>query len=164
MSLEQTQQRCKAVETIHDIVGALRAIAAGRIQGAQRLLAGARRYQEVVERGLAALPEAGTELARLEARAGPGTGREPGVLVGVLSEQTPCGSFNHDILELAARRRRKLAAEGSVRLIAVGMRGRRLLAAHGLTPEESEPGATSLHGLRDLVKRVAARVGPRYAA
>src|SRR5262249_10255819 len=45
-----------------------------------------------------------------------------------------------------------------------GQRGGRLLAAHGLPPDETEPGATSLHGLRDLVKRLAARVGPRYAA
>jgi len=163
MSLEQTQQRCKAVETIHGIVGALRAIAAGRIQGAQRLLAGARRYQEVVERGLMALPEAGAELARLEARAAVRLNRKPVLLVVALSEQPLCGSFNHDILELAERRRRELAADGPVCLLAVGMRGRRLLAAHGLAPDESEPGATSLHGLRDLVKRLAARVGPRYA-
>ena len=42
MSLEQTQRRRQAVSTIHDIVGAMRAIAAGRIQGAQRALDAAR--------------------------------------------------------------------------------------------------------------------------
>jgi F0F1-type ATP synthase gamma subunit len=57
MTLEQTRARRRAVSAIHDIVGAMRAIAAGRIQGAQRALDGARRYQEVVERALAAQPE-----------------------------------------------------------------------------------------------------------
>ena len=55
MTLEQTQRRRQAVNTIHDIVGAMRAIAAGRIQGAQRALVAARRYEEVVRRGIAAL-------------------------------------------------------------------------------------------------------------
>jgi F-type H+-transporting ATPase subunit gamma len=154
MSLEQTQQRRQAVSTIHDIVGAMRAIAAGRIQGAQRALAGARRYEEVVERALAALPE-----PPLPPRPG-----KPVLLLAAMSEQPLCGSFNHNLFELVERRRRELAREGEVRLAVVGQRGRRLLAAHGLTPDETEPAATSLHGLRDLVKRLAARVGPRYAA
>ncbi len=55
MTLEETQHRRQAVATIHDIVGAMRAIAAGRIQGAQRALASSRRYEDVVLRGMLAL-------------------------------------------------------------------------------------------------------------
>jgi F-type H+-transporting ATPase subunit gamma len=155
MTLELTQQRRQAVSTIHDIVSALRAIAAGRIQGAQRALAGARRYQEVVERGLAALPGP-PPLPPVEGR--------PVLLVVALSEQPLCGPFNHDVLGLAERRWGELRRRGEARLLAVGQRGARLLAAHGIRPDETEASATSLHGLRDLVKRLAARVGPRYAA
>ena len=55
MSLEQTRRRRQAVNTIHDIVSAMRAIAAGRIQSAQRALAASRSYEEIVRRSLAAL-------------------------------------------------------------------------------------------------------------
>ncbi len=50
MTLEQTQRQRKAVSTIHDIVGAMRAIAAGRIQSAQRALESSRRYEQIVLR------------------------------------------------------------------------------------------------------------------
>jgi F0F1-type ATP synthase gamma subunit len=59
MSLEQTQQHKQTVIAIHDTVGAMRAIAAGRLRGAQRALGNARRCQAVVLQALAALsPEA----------------------------------------------------------------------------------------------------------
>jgi F0F1-type ATP synthase gamma subunit len=95
MSLEQTQQRRQAVSTIHDIVSAMRAIAAGRIQGAQRALAAARRYQDVVLRALRALAaEAPTRLLpALECR--------PPLLVVFTTEQPLCGSFNQNVLALA---------------------------------------------------------------
>ena len=52
MTREGTQRRREAVETVHNVVSSMRAIAAGRIQGAQRALESARRYHEVVLRGL----------------------------------------------------------------------------------------------------------------
>ena len=45
----------------------------------------------------------------------------------------------------------------------VGQRGVRQLLARGVTPDAAEPAATSLHGLRDLVKRLAGMVDHRYA-
>jgi len=157
MTLEQTRQRRHAVATIHDIVSAMRAIAAGRIQGAQRALTGARRYQEVVVRAAAGL---------LTEEQLPGLpfsdGHEPTLLI-MTSEQPLCGAFNQNVLALAEKRFQELQQAGPVHLVVVGDRGRRQLLARGLVPDAGEPAATSLHGLRDLVKRLAALIDRRYA-
>ncbi len=49
-------------------------------------------------------------------------------------------------------------------LLAVGQRGVRLLSSRGIAPTDSIPAATSLAGLRDVVKRLAARTAGEYAA
>jgi F0F1-type ATP synthase gamma subunit len=108
----------------------------------------------VVERALASLPEPPL----------PPTDGRAVLLLAAMSEQPLCGAFNHNVLELVQRRWRELRDRGEVRLAVIGQRGKRLLAAHGLLPDETESAATSLHGLRDLVNRLAARIGPRYAA
>lgn len=58
MTFDETRRRRLAVDAVHDVVNAMRAIAAGRIQGAQRALRGARRYQDVLLRAVAGLPPA----------------------------------------------------------------------------------------------------------
>ena len=156
MTMEETHRRGEAVKTIHDVVSAMRAVAAGRIQGAQRALAAARRYEEIVAHAVAALPEAAMRLPEPV----PGA---PTLLVVMMSEQPLCGAFNQDLLPLVERRQRELAAAGPVRLVAVGQRGMRLLASRGVTPGDCLPAAASLHGLRDLVKRLAAMMGKDYA-
>jgi F-type H+-transporting ATPase subunit gamma len=146
------------VSTIHDIVSAMRAIAAGRIQSAQRALASARRYQEIVLRGTEAVL-AGAEALDLPLFGG----RAPTLLV-MTSEQPLCGAFNQNVLVLAERRWQELRLAGPVHLVVVGQRGRRQLAARGILPDDSEPAATSLAGLRDLVKRLASLIGRRISA
>jgi F-type H+-transporting ATPase subunit gamma len=158
MSLEQTQRRRQAVSTIHDIVGAMRAIAAGRIQGAQRALEAARSYREVVVRALTSLA------AQSSARVLPEVEGLPPLLLVLTAEQPFCGAFNQNILALAERRWQELNTAGPARLVVVGQRGLRKLLARGLVPEASEPGATSLQGVRDLVKRLAQMLDARYAA
>jgi F-type H+-transporting ATPase subunit gamma len=158
MTLEQTQRRRQAVATIHDIVSAMRAIAAGRIQAAQRALAGARRYEEVVLRGTAAAL-AGAQTPDLPFA----DGRPPTLLV-LTSEQPLCGAFNQNVLALAERRWQELSRAGPVHLVVVGQRGRRQLAGRGLVPDDSAPAATALRGLRNLVKRLAGLIGRRITA
>lgn len=158
MALEQTQRRRQAVSTIHDIVGAMRAIAAGRIQGAQRALAAARRYEGVVRCGLAALaPKSAVPLL-------PAVAGRPPLLMVLTSEQPLCGAFNQDVLALAERRWEELRCLGQLYLVVVGQRGVRQLASRGIVPNASEPAATSLPGLRDQVKRLARMIDGRYAA
>jgi F-type H+-transporting ATPase subunit gamma len=158
MSLEQTQQRRQAVGAIHDIVGAMRAIAAGRIQSAQRALANARRYQEVVVRALGELS--------LEAQSLPLPGAAGGktLLMVLTSEQPFCGTFNQGMLTLAEKRWRELGGTDQVHLVAVGQRGELQMAARGMLPDESVAATTSLQGLRDLVRRLANLLDEPYGA
>jgi F-type H+-transporting ATPase subunit gamma len=158
MTLQQTQHRRQAVGTIHDIVSAMRAIAAGRIQGAQRALLNARAYEAVVLRALGSLAD------YLPNRPVPDTQGRPPTLIVMTSEQPLCGAFNEDVLALAQKRWQELRQSGPVHLVVVGERGRRQLAARGIAAEHSEPAATSLHGLRDLVKRLAALADQRVAS
>jgi F-type H+-transporting ATPase subunit gamma len=158
MTMQQTRQRREAVGTIHDIVGAMRAIAAGRIQGAQRALAAAARYEAVVLQGLAEL------LAEVAGLPPPDGAARTRMLVVMTSEQPLCGSFNQNVLTLAERRTEELRQLGGLELVIVGQRGVRQLAGRGLIPDAIEAAATSLDGLRDVVKRLSARIDPRYAA
>ena len=158
MTLVQTQRRRQAIATIHDIVGAMRAIAAGRIQSAQRAVASSRRYEDVVLRAILALTE-GLDSFPFRESLG-----KPTLLVVMTSEQPLCGTFNQDVLSLADRRLHELREEGEVRLMVVGHRGLRQLAAHGIASDAAEPAATSVHGLRDVVKRLATWVDQRFVA
>ncbi len=156
MSEEATHRRHEAIETVHDVVSAMRAIAAGRIQSAQRALESARRYHEIVLRGLArVLPEA--------FNIPPADPRLTTLLV-MTSEQPLCGALNPNVLALAERRWLELKQGGQVHLLVVGQRGIRQLLARNITPDGGEPAAASLDGLHDLVKRLATMLGSRHAA
>jgi F-type H+-transporting ATPase subunit gamma len=157
MSLEQTVRRRQAVSTIHDIVGAMRAIAAGRIQGAQHAQAVARRYQEVVLQAISVLA------AQSEVRSLPSVEGRPPLLVVLTSEQPLCGAFNQDVLVLAMPRWSELSRTPGASLIVVGQRGLKHLATQGILPDASEPAATTVSGLRDLVKRLAHRIDQCFA-
>lgn len=158
MTLEQTQRRRKAVATIHDIVGAMRAIAAGRIQGAQRALASSHHYEDIVIRSLRAVLADDTPVALPAAQNG------TTLVLVMTSEQPLCGGFNQDVLSLAERRLRQLRADGELHVVGIGHRGSRQLAARGIAVDAVEPAATSIRGLRDVVKRLATEMDRRIAA
>jgi F-type H+-transporting ATPase subunit gamma len=141
---------------VHDVVSAMRAIAAGRIQGAQRVLESARRYHEVVLRGLATLL-AGSAMSTES------SDHRPTTLLVMTSELPLCGAFNPNVLALAERRFDELQRQGDVHLLVVGRRGIRQLLARGIALGSGEPASTSLEGLHDLVKRLAKLLGRRYA-
>jgi len=157
MTLARVQQERKGAQTIHDIVNATRAIAAGRIHDAQQALAGARRYQAVVMHAAEiALTDLGAAPSRLDGHRT--------VLLVVTAEQPLCGSLNQNVLTLAERRLEELDREGHVDLLVIGTRGLRQLAAHNIVPAGGEPAATSLSGVRDVVMRVASDLNARYSA
>jgi F-type H+-transporting ATPase subunit gamma len=158
MTLEQTQRHRKAVGTIHDIVSAMRAIAAGRIQAAQRAVASSRRYEDVVLRGILAVRPAMAQPAVFP------TSHGPTLVLVLTSEQPFCGAFNTDLLALAEQRLRVLRQQAETRLIVLGHRGAAHLAARGLVPDVTLAAATSVRGLRDVVKQLAELVDQRFAA
>lgn len=157
MSQQELRDRRHAVEAVRDVVSAMRATAAGRIQAAQRAMAAARQYREIVARGLGAVGPAARLIAP-HANSG-------GVLLIVLtSEQPLCGGFNHAVVERAIRAHQEFSRSGKVKLLAVGQRGSRVIASRGLLPDQIEPGATSLGGVRDLVRRLSTRADHGYAS
>jgi F-type H+-transporting ATPase subunit gamma len=157
VNLQELRDRQRAVEAVRGVVSAMRATAAGRIQAAQRAMTAARQYRDVVLRGLSALGPAALALVpRAEVRS---------VLLFVMtSEQPLCGGFNHAVIDRALAAHRALAPAARIELVAVGQRGGRVLAARGLAPDAVEPGATALGGLRDVVRRLAARADHAYSA
>ena len=157
MTWEATHRRKQAVETVHDVVSAMRAIAAGRIQGAQRALESARRYHDVVVRAMATLLEGSSTLPTAA------DGR-PTTLLVMTSEQPLCGSFNPNVLEFAERRWEALREAGDAHFVIVGQRGIHQVLARGLEVTAGEPAATTLEGLHDLVKRLSELLGKRHSA
>jgi F-type H+-transporting ATPase subunit gamma len=135
----------------------MRAIAAGRIQGAQRALASARRYHEVVRGVMARLLAESSTLAV-------SPDHRPTTLLVMTSEQPLCGTFNPDVLGFAAGRWAELRQRGRAHLLVVGRRGLRQLTARGIAVAAAEPAATALEGLHDLVKRLAKLLGERHEA
>src|SRR5208283_70382 len=91
------------------------------------------------------------------------TGR-PALLMVMTSEQPLCGAFNQNVLDFAERRWHEMTAGGPVHLVVVGRRGVRQIAARHIPVDRAEPAATSLIGLRDLAKRLAAVAEQRFAA
>jgi F-type H+-transporting ATPase subunit gamma len=157
VTLQAVRDRRHAVEAVRDVVAAMRATAAGRIQAAQRAMDAARRYREVVLRGLAAVGPAGV-LPIPPSRAG------AVLLVVLMSEQPLCGGFNHAVIERAIAAYSDLSRNSKVELAAAGQRGSRAIAARGLTPDHTEPGATSVAALGDLVRRLSARADHGYVS
>jgi F-type H+-transporting ATPase subunit gamma len=156
MNVDQIRRRGATVETVHDVVHALRAVAAGRIQSAQQAVAVADRYYEIVVRSLSAVP-----VDAVPPHGRPAQDGHIGLLV-LTSEQPLCGALTQNIVEMAERRRRELSESRRVLLMVVGRRGMRQLTVRGITADVAEPGATSLAGLQDLVKRLAATLAARY--
>ncbi|MGN6546127.1 MAG: F0F1 ATP synthase subunit gamma, partial [Aureliella sp.] len=153
----------QAYSTIHDIVGAMRAIAAGRIQGAQRALAASQRYEAIVAQAIAALVSrsASQSASKPAIPLLPELGDRRPLLVVLTSEQPFCGAFNQSVIGLAERRWQEL---GGPHLLVVGQRGVQQLTRRGIAPDSSETAATSPAGIRDLVKRLAHAIDGRYAA
>lgn len=157
MTLERTERRRQAVDAIHDIVSALRAIAAGRIQNAQRALAASRRYEEVVRRTLAVLLRDSPDLDLPFQNDGRCT------LLVMTSGQPLCGSFNQNLLAMVERRWPPLCDSSPPFLVLVGRTSSRSAFLRGITPDRIEPAATTLPGVRDLVKRLARVASQRLA-
>jgi F-type H+-transporting ATPase subunit gamma len=156
VTLELVQKQRKSAQTIHDIVSATRAIAAARMHDAQQALTSARRYHAVIVRAAEiALADLEAEPLRLD--------RGRTALLVVTAEQPLCGPLNQNVLTLAEKRRKELLQEGHVDLLVIGERGLRQLAAQNIVPDGGEPAATSLAGLRDVVKRLASVLSARYA-
>jgi F-type H+-transporting ATPase subunit gamma len=156
VSLQELRNHRCAVEGVRNVVSAMRATAAGRIQAAQRAMTAARQYREVVVRGLAAADPQGKLAVS-------GSTSDVRLLIVLMSEQPLCGGFNHAVIDRAIAAHRDSSHDSKIELVAVGQRGSRVMTARGLKPDHIEPGSTSIAGLRNLIRRLANRVDHGYA-
>ncbi len=105
------------------------------------------------------LTQSSTELPLLQAQ------RNSTLLLVMTSEQPLCGGFNQEVLALAERQLRQLRDQNiDTHLVVVGHRGVRQLIVRGIVPDNAEAAATTVHGLRDVVKRLATLVDRRFGA
>ncbi len=136
---------------LQDIVGAMRAVAAIRLQEAQAALDGTRAYAEVIGAAIAeALPLLPEPPRRPAAR--------PGALSGTvlfMAEHGFTGAFNDQLADA-------LAPDRDAALFVVGGRGRVLLEERGLSPTFTAGMATHVGAVTETARRIASALYERF--
>ena len=138
---------------LRDIVGAMRAVAAIRVQEAVAALDGTRAYAQVVGNAIAqALP------LLPEPPRSPAAGRRaPSGVVVLMAEHGFVGAFNEELADVAST-----AIRGGAALFVVGSRGRALIEERGLSPAWSTDMATHAGTVLDTARKIAAALYQRF--
>jgi F-type H+-transporting ATPase subunit gamma len=155
--LSEIRARIKNLGELADVVGAMRSLAAVRVQQARGALPAILKYTGVVEEALA-------DAFALGSRAGEpspeGAGAASGAAAIVFSsEQGFVGAFNEHVLERAAR---ELSRPGDT-LLVVGARGAALAAERRLPVAWTGAMTTQDGGVVDVARRIAQEVYRRAA-
>jgi F-type H+-transporting ATPase subunit gamma len=151
--LAEVQARLQTLHELQEIVGAMRAIAAARVQEAQVALDGTRAYAqaigEAIARALPLLPEP-------PAPGGAATGAARG-LVLFMAEHGFTGAFNDQLADAA-----RGAMVGGEALFVVGSRGRAVIEERGLAPAWATAMAIHAGAVTDTARRVADALYRRF--
>ncbi len=140
--------RRKSLEDLHELVGALRTMAASHAREATDALAGTRRYREVIERALA-------DAHALQAATAPEAPEDTGaVLIVVGSEHGFVGGFNQHVIERA-----RAARSPRERLILVGQRAAMRAEENGIVVDDVRSMTTHVPGVAILARQLADLVG-----
>ena len=165
-SLKALRGRIASVKSTQKITSAMKMVAAAKLRRAQTQAEAARPYAERMERMLASLAEnvAGSPTAP---RLLVGTGQDrTHLLIVVTADRGLAGAFNTLSSRLARNTARRLLAEGkSVKLLAIGRKGRDFLRrelAANMAGDVSYAGRKSI-GFQDA-REVAERVVAMYDA
>lgn len=149
-ALPRLEARLSSLGELRDIIRALRAMAASRVQEAQGALPGIRQYGSVVENAItetAVLTEGETVVAMGERN--PERRNRP-VLILVTSEHGFVGGFNETLMERLA---------GEVRpehdLLIIGARGAALAVERGMPAAHTHPMATHVGGVLTTARAIA---------
>jgi F-type H+-transporting ATPase subunit gamma len=151
--LFNVQARTQSLHELQDIVGAMRAIAAARVQEAQAALDGTRAYAQVIGDAIAeALP-------LLPEPSGPGIAVKGAArgLVLFMAEHGFTGVFNDQLADAARPATSERAA-----LFVVGSRGRGLIEERGLMPAWATEMATHAGAVTDTARRIADELYRRF--
>jgi F-type H+-transporting ATPase subunit gamma len=151
--LSDVQARLQSLHELQEIVGAMRAMAAARVQEAQAALDGTRAYAQVIGDAIAEalplLPDASAPtIAAKDAANG---------LVLFMAEHGFTGAFNEELITAARR-----AMAGGEALFVVGTRGRALIEERGLTPAWKTDMATHAGAVTDTARHVADALYHRF--
>ena len=141
-SLERIQRRLESATDIHEIFGAMRAMAAVRLQEAQAALPGTRAYADTVAQALA-------EVLALGAEAPPAATRRP-VLVAFMPEHGFVGALAERLVDRAAAR------EDAAARIVVGDRGADLAEQRGLEVHARLPLGAHVQAGPPIARQLAA--------
>jgi len=155
--LARLQTRIASIVELSEIIGAMRSLAAVRIQQGNAALEGIRRYTEIVG---GAIAQAAT-LIGLDGAPVPGRGALPGgrSVVFFCSEHGLVGGFNERLLDDAAN-----ALGPGAHLCPVGARGALVAQERGLPVAWAVPMATHVPGVLETARRVAAEIYKRIDA
>ncbi len=149
--LSEIQARIKSLGELADVVGAMRSLAAVRVQQARGALPAVRKYTAVIEGALARAFSLGSGAGQPSGT----TGAAPSSAAIVFSsEQGFVGAFNERVLERAATE----LARPSDRLLVVGSRGAGIAAERRLAVAWTIPMTTHGGGVADVARRVAEEV------
>jgi F-type H+-transporting ATPase subunit gamma len=146
------EARIGSLKELRDLFAAIEAMAATRMQDAQRALAGARRYAGVVESAIADAVTLGIDdPPRVQWE----IGEASSAIVVICSEQGFTGAFNRLIIE---RARAEARADDAV--IIVGRRGAAIAPDNGLKASVTIPMATHINGVLGTARTVARNLNP----
>jgi F-type H+-transporting ATPase subunit gamma len=151
--LSDTQEHIASMDELLDIVGAMRSLAAIRMQEAQNALESIRRYSQSMAAAIgSALPlmQQGRYEAQLD------TGCRAVILV--TAEHGFVGGFNERLIQAA-----KSARRPDDTVFIMGTRGALMAAEHGLPAVWTSPMATRLSGAPDTINILANAVYTRIA-
>lgn len=149
--LSEIQARLKNLGELADVVGAMRSLAAVRVQQARAALPGIRKYTEVVDGALAQAFALGPPDGEPSGSSAAGGGS---AVIAFSSEQGFVGAFNQRVLDRAAK---QLAAPGDLLLI-VGSRGAALARERHLAVAWTAPMTTHGDGVAQLARHLAQEV------
>lgn len=139
----ELQHRVASMGELQEIMGAMRSLAAVRVQEAQQALSGIRKYAEIVARAI------GRALLLQPPSTDGGATSGERALVLCASEHGFVGGFNERLIEAVAA----VLAPGD-RLFVLGTRGAALLAERGREPSWQRPIATRVSGTPDTVNHL----------
>jgi F-type H+-transporting ATPase subunit gamma len=151
--LSDVQARLQSLHELQEIVGAMRAMAAARVQEAQAALDGTRASAQVIGDAIAeALP-------LLPERPAPGRSASsaPRGLVLFMAEHGFTGAFNDELVDAARR-----AMRGGEALFVVGSRGRILIEERGLSPAWATDMAIHAGAVTDTARHIAGALYYRF--